>query len=308
MTYTPNPDLFLEPAALADRWRVETIADPFLLEVDGHRYAYVEIEGHTLDGQYFKQLGVFEIDLDQSSARFLSLAVKDSELEFSFPYLVWDGDDVLMVPDVQNGSRKLFRIYRCARAKLPLGWRLDVEVELPGSTNGSDKALVQRNGRWYLLTSSSESGGMLRLFHSADLREWEEHPSSPLLQRSRLSRLLNRILPYSWYKIRPWRLAGGPMEWAGRHWLPLQHMLHKKVYGEAVTLAEIVALTPQWAELRLETNPFMQADPALAWKSAGCHHLSILPGETSLVATDGFDGTGWRVALERRADPVLPRD
>ncbi|RDE22979.1 hypothetical protein DV711_10560 [Motiliproteus coralliicola] len=302
LEFRPKGKYQVDLDSLAGYQSVVTIADPFPLALKGNVYVLAEVEGYRQSGCYFKTLGAFELSLDKKALVYLDELWSNDSAEYSFPFLFVDNDRILLIPDVNLGgdsSAKLFRIYETSKGHFPFGWSLLHEGKLEDAPLPSDKVLVREDGTWHLFVSDGSHGGQLLLYTSTDLISWEPHAANPLLSRSLLTRLANRILPYRWYRTRPWRLGGGALEVDGRLVLPVQHQYHNKLYGEALSLIELSGLKQGRGRVSQSPQAFMTPDSKVAWRSWGTHHIAMINAENfSWVATDGFDGEKWHIALD----------
>lgn len=298
----------LTPHDIPGNDRVITVADPFPFVLDDTLYVLAEIEGKRASGAYFKKIGAFSIGHDLRSSQYLGETWEADDGEYSFPYLLRDGDRVLMIPDASlpgSPSQKRFRIYTTSLHDFPFGWSCLHESVLDGTVIPSDKALLPWNGHWYLFVSDAQSGGRLLLYVSDDLQHWTPHPGGPVLRRGMCDRLFNRVLSTRMYGFRPWRLGGSVLLLNGQPALFLQHMYRRKFYGEAVTPLVVESLTPEHIEFRLGSRPILAADEAVAWQRMAAHQVAFTCFRgTPIVATDGFDGELWCSTLQPCEPPT----
>ncbi len=307
MPASPEAPL-LAPERITGNDRIQTIADPFPVSIADRLLVLAEIEGHRSCGRYFKKLGAFEIARDLDSATWLGELWPEDDGEYSYPFVFRDADRFLLIPDVNlpgQPAQKRFRIYQCAVADFPFGWKALPHSGLPGSHRSSDKVLLRQDGTWYLFVSDAAGGGRLLLYLSGDLANWKPHPRSPVLHRSGVERIVNRMVPPRLYPQRPWRLGGGTVKVGGRDVLFLQTMLRRRVYGEAVLPLLIEQLDESEVRLQMGRSPVLQAGPAVPWQRMSAHQVAFAPWrDAHVVVTDGFDGRFWRSTVQKYSAPA----
>ena len=192
-------------------------------------------------------------------------------------------------------------MYKTPTQSFPFGWQ-KVKLDFPSNDHSSlvnDKIVVRRNHLWWMFVSDPTHGGRLRVYFSKDLVSWKVHPSSPVIYRSLWGRILNKFIPISWYPYKPWRLGGCIDIKTSSVLLTLQHPYRNSVYGEALSLLQLDALSETNITCKLSKSPFfvspMTGDD---WNSCGRHHLHVIEeASCTLFAIDGFNGTSWSCRL-----------
>jgi hypothetical protein len=187
-----------------------------------------------------------------------------------------------LVPECA-GARQV-RLYRATA--FPLAWE-PVSTLVSGAPF-VDPTLAWLDGHGYLFAGIGYD--TLRLFWSDRLEHgWREHPQSPLVTDD-----LSRARP-----------AGRLLELGGRRYRPAQDCRQR--YGEAVTLHEIVALSPsRYVERPVDGGPVLHAHGA-TWARLGMHHLDAHPIEGTdrhLAVYDGYGRRRWCSYYSSRKAPL----
>jgi hypothetical protein len=155
----------------------------------------------------------------------------------SYPFLIEDEDEVLMLPELSaSGRLQLFRA-----DPFPDRWLPDA-VLLEGVA-AVDPTVVRYQGRWWLFLGdlTDQADARLHLFMADGLRgPWRKHPCSPVKD-----------------DLASARPAGTPFVVKDRLYRPAQDC--SRCYGEAVVIHRVDVLTPEaYAEtavLRIDPDP-----------------------------------------------------
>jgi hypothetical protein len=285
---------------------VESLADPFLVGYEGRLLLFAEVLGRRPGTGLTKKIGVFAVADDLRQAEWLGEACPGDDGLASFPHVVRDGSRFLLTPEVfvpfEGAAGRHFQvlqIWETPASSFPFGWRKIHEGRLEGCSTPSDKVLLRRGDQWWLFCSDNAARQLLA-YRSIDLRTWRPHPGNPVVSRDDQNAPPHASEPC---RPRPWRLGGSPLLAGGQLALPLQHSLPGGGYGGAVTLLHLGALDDSRIETALEAGPILAADPRRPWMAVGAHHLSLVRhADRIVVATDGYDGTHWTIALVERPD------
>lgn len=152
-------------------------ADPFVWHREGRDYLFVEDFDRRL-GQ--AHLSVLEID-GQGQVHELGACLREP-FHLSYPFLFeWQGQ-LCMCPE--TSAARQIRVYRCD--DFPLRWSL--AAVLMDQVSAADSMLLNRDGRWWLLTNLDASGGIehcteLHVFwaDSPLSTQWTPHPGNPVI-------------------------------------------------------------------------------------------------------------------------------
>ncbi len=279
---------------------IETVADPFPISHEGRLHVLVEVVGRRESGEYFKKIGVFCVEDDLNEVKYLGETWPEDDGQYSFPFVVRDGDRYLMLPEVfvpfaGGGPQalQLLQIYQTQVSDFPFGWRKLHEGMLEGCAAPSDKLLLRNGDEWQLFCSDNSSM-TLRLYRSTDLARWSPHPENPVIGHRRLRGWINRVVPSGTVAANAWRIGGGPVGVGEGVALPLQHACGSVAYGGAVSLLGFDRLDGQGIECRVARRRILSRDPSRRWISQGAHHVALTRHAGRIVAaTDGFDGMRW---------------
>ncbi len=203
------------------------LADPFALaRADGLRIVAEQVRGA-------EQLGVIVSCRETDAGR--PRPVLPSRGHASYPFLIEDGGEVFMLPELSASGRiQLFRADPFPERWLPDAVLLD-------DLAGVDPTVVRHRGMWWLFTGDQrdQADARLHLFMATDLRgPWQRHPRSPVKD-----------------DLAGARPAGTPFVVAGQLYRPAQDC--SRHYGEAVIIHRVDVLTPEaYAE-----TPIARIDP-----------------------------------------------
>lgn len=152
-------------------------ADPFVVVHQGRTMVFVEDFVHA---RGLAHLSALEIGADGGITNLGACLTEDFHL--SFPFLFrWQGQ-LYMMPETHEA--KQIRVYRCA--EFPLKWEL--AAVLKEGVSAADSMLIERDGRWWLLTNIDSTGGgdhcsELHVFWADDPLSdtWTPHPANPVV-------------------------------------------------------------------------------------------------------------------------------
>ena len=128
--------------------------------------------------------------------------VLERDTHLSYPFLLRDGDDVLMVPE----SREAGRVELLRARDFPRGW--ETERVLFDGLPASDATLFEHEGRWWMFCSLSPDGEAavdeLHVFSAPGLDgEWTPHPANPVVCDVRSARPGGALFRHEGRLLRP---------------------------------------------------------------------------------------------------------
>jgi hypothetical protein len=222
------------------------VADPFMIRVDDLWYMFFEVlswRAHSRKGEVAYATSRDGLDWQYQGT------VLVEPFHLSYPYVFQHGSDHYLIPE--SAEAGAIRLYRAAPFPSRWVWVADL---LTGPEH-RDNCVFQRDGRWWMLTHTSERLGTLRLFHAPELTgAWFEHPRSPVVAADR------RIA----------RPAGRIVSTDGRLIRYAQDC--RATYGASVLAFEITRLTPDaYEEVEFAGNPIL-AGGGQGW-NRGMHHV-----------------------------------
>jgi hypothetical protein len=251
--FASEPCLFESNESLRPRARAESIADPFLIQVDGALFLLVE--GQSRDGASW--IEAFRTE-DCKSWDYVGEVLREDH-HISYPCVFRDGDRLFMIPETKQANA----VFLYEFDQFPLSLR-KVRTLLHGRY--VDTTPVRHDGLWYIFSTTEEKG--LELFSTPDLvaGELTEHPCSPITNDLQFR-----------------RCGGLPIEHDGVLLRIAQDC--SSGYGRNLNLLEITTLTP--ADYREKLHIQGVFSPSFGWKLGG-HHLSWARwGSQTVVAVDG---------------------
>jgi hypothetical protein len=240
------------------------VADPFMMLYEGRWYMFMEVFNRL---NRRGQIGVATSE-DGKSWEYDRIVLKEP-FHLAYPSLLrWRGR-IYMIPDSPGRGARLYRA-----TAFPYSWQF--VRELISERNLSDSTVFRHQDRWWMLTSWTPARGeppSLRLFHSEEIEgEWQEHPDSPLVTRSR-----DRARP-----------AGPVLKLGDRMFRVAQDCT--PFYGTRVRAFEILELTvSRYREREVESNIIVQAGDR-RWHSGGMHHVHAHPAAEGrwIACVDGW--------------------
>lgn len=240
------------------------VADPFLVR-DGRGWAmFFEVVAWRPGSK--KGEIAYATSADGLAWRYAGIALAEP-FHLSYPHVFTSGSDHWMVPE--SSQARAVRLYRAD--PFPARWTFVKELVSGGPY--VDSCVFEHEGAWWMLTTSDEALGTLRLFHAPELLgPWTEHPRSPVVRAD----------------LRTARSAGRVVSASGRLLRFAQDC--RDGYGASVRALEIVRLTPTEFEQR-DVGP----DPLLGssrrgWNALGMHHVDAhrLDDGSWIACVDGW--------------------
>jgi len=239
------------------------VADPFIWYHDGKWAIFFEILNNqnnqgdiavatSEDGKNFKYRGI----------------VINENWHLSYPQLFEHDGIIYMIPE--SHEDKSLHLY-CA-TEYPLKWE-HVKTLLRGR-DFIDSNIFNYNGMWWILSTTTKHGDVLRLYYCRDLMGlWREHPQSPILVESpRIARGGGNVIKYCGkiYRYAQDCSSGG--------------------YATNVRAVEIITLTPtDYKEKELDMTPIVSPS-GFGWNQLAMHHIAIIPDPNGgfVASTDGL--------------------
>ncbi|KAA9009431.1 glucosamine inositolphosphorylceramide transferase family protein [Histidinibacterium aquaticum] len=224
-------------------------ADPFLLEHEGHVYAFFE------EFVYSTGLGHIVVGrLDEAGLTVLGPALKTGR-HLSYPFVFRCHGEIFMLPE--TGSAERLEVWRCTR--FPLEWELHATA-LEGLACADSTLLCEEDGVWLFTNICRDSfddfGSELHIFRAdgPDLKDLTPHPLNPVVVGSRRARGAGRIVRHE-----------------GRLYRPSQDNSHG-TYGFGLNINEIEELSPTAYRERCVRHLTTEGQQDLI----GCHHIDVL--------------------------------
>jgi hypothetical protein len=240
---------------------VETMADPFLVEMSGRHYLLFEEQAR---GKSRGRLGCMEVRPDGSYSDLT--IVLERPYHLSYPCIVPCKGDLFLLPESCEANR--VELYRFRRFPDEPEW---VASPIEGVAL-VDTTPIFVDGRWYFFTTTLEPFMETLLLSAARLEgPWSLHPSNPVSTSVRNCR------------------SAGQLFWNnGRLFRPTQDCSVR--YGYAITVNEVTRLTPN----EFEERPASYIPPSWAAGLRGTHtwnesnEFQVLDG-LRLVATTAVE-------------------
>ncbi len=152
-------------------------ADPFVVVHQGRTVVFVE---DFVYARGLAHLSALEVDADGGITNLGACLTEDFHLSFPFMFR-WHGE-LYMMPETHEARQ--IRVYRCA--EFPLKWEL--AAVLKEGVSAADSILIEREGRWWMLTNIDSTGGgdhcsELHVFWADDPLSgaWTPHPANPVV-------------------------------------------------------------------------------------------------------------------------------
>lgn len=225
-------------------------ADPFLIEHNGRNFLFFEeIPRITCRGR----ISCCEVKSDLQTST--PVPVIEQPYHMSYPFLIEDRGEIFMLPETSaNGEVQLYWA-----TNFPHEWRLQ-KILCEGIAL-VDTTPYFHDGTWYFFTSSAETGeGLLFCANSLE-GEWRYHPANPICLDVRRARGAGALFTRGTQLIRP------AQDCSVR-------------YGYAITLNEVLTLTPERYSERLVETILPEWAPGLL----GTHTLNA---SQSIEVVDG---------------------
>jgi hypothetical protein len=172
------------------------LGDPFLIEVDGRHFLFVE------DYSYAAQRAVISVcEAGPGETWSPPRPVLDCGHHVSYPFVFEYGSAIYMIPETHQAER--IGLYKAIN--FPHQWQLD-RVLLDG-IRAVDTTIHIETDRVWLFTNvleGPEDRGELHLFSSRSLHgEWRSHPRNPIVSDPARARPAGRLFDRNGVLIRP---------------------------------------------------------------------------------------------------------
>jgi len=160
------------------------LADPFVVNVDGENYCFVEDYDYTISKGC---ISVYRL-LENGSERIGEAIVEPFHM--SYPYIFEYQSKYYMCPETCE-SRDI-RLYECE--SFPLKWRLKKLIK--SNVSAVDTTIFEKDGLWWLFTNIDPIGtgdrySALFIFYGDNplTDNWTPHPKNPVFVDSRKGRM-----------------------------------------------------------------------------------------------------------------------
>lgn len=222
-------------------------ADPFVITKGKRTICFVE------DYSYSEKLGsITAIEIfNEKEYKILGTVIKEP-FHLSFPYLFEYKDELYMVPE--SSKDKSIRLYKCI--DFPLKW--EYQKNLFDDINATDSMIFEYEERWWLLFTISHTGQnycseLVAFYTKSDPinGKWIAHKKNPLITDSRIARNAGILGGGSRTVVRGRQKQGF------------------NIYGNSLTLAEIIDLTPSL----FDEKEIAEINPNFFSNLKGCHHI-----------------------------------
>ena len=172
------------------------LADPFLIEVAGRHFLFVEDYSHSARRAV---ISVSELGTDEAWSSPRTVLEQDHHL--SYPFVFEHDGAIYMLPETEEAGR--IELHRAV--EFPYDWRLD-RVLLDGLT-ALDATLHAEDGLLWLfahIIGGPHDAGELWLFSARSLdEEWRPHPQNPIVTDPGTARPAGRLFRRGGVLIRP---------------------------------------------------------------------------------------------------------
>lgn len=240
------------------------VADPFLVPARGRFYMFFEVMRWT---RFFKKGEIAFASSPDGRRWTYERTVLTEPFHLSYPYVFeWAGEHWMIPESTAAGAVRLYRAD-------PFPTRWTYVRDLLTGPRLLDSSIFRWADRWWLLTTTDDRRGTLRLFHAAELTgPWAEHPRSPVVAADpRIARCAGRVLTL------PDRVIRFAQDC-------------RDAYGSSVAALEIVRLSPDdYAEVELSPSPLL-AGSGRGWNRKGMHQIDVHPlaDGSWLACVDGW--------------------
>ena len=149
-------------------------ADPFVISRDEKKYIFVE------DFSLLKNKGsISVIEIDKNENQKIYEKIIDEDFHTSFPFIFNYRNNYYMIPETSTTNS--IRLYKCTH--FPDKWNFC--YDLISNINCADTIIIEREGYFYLLTSTSyydDFSSKLEIFFSESpiSKTWKQHQSNPI--------------------------------------------------------------------------------------------------------------------------------
>lgn len=225
------------------------VADPFVVTDNNDDYLFFEV---FYRNPREKVVGSAK-RVNDSEWEYEGIAIKNEELEYSFPYTFRHNSKWYMIPSIANtdGTRPPLTLYRAV--DFPLEWTVESNFDI----KGVDPVVFHWNDDWYLICND---GSTTKLYFSDNLvsNDWSEHPTRPLNLESGLR-----------------RMGGRPVKLNGSLYLMYQD--GKYHYGEMVRCCQVIELDRRnFQQSEIINSPIVSAQYNQSWNHLGCITLILI--------------------------------
>lgn len=240
--------------------RARSVADPFILTIDGKWYMFFEIE--NINEAYKGEIGL-ALSEDGLHWNYRAVVLREA-FHLSYPYIFQYKLDVYMLPE--SSAAYSLRLYKAT--DFPYRWE-HIGTLMRGAYY--DPSLLSHGDRIWLFTAGGDDE--LRLFYSNELLgEWREHPKSPIVvgDRSR-ARPGGRVVKHRDQII---RYAQDGSDY----------------YGKRLKAFVVDVLTSDdYQEHEVAMRPPLQPS-GTGWNAKGMHHIDphCISEQRWIACADGF--------------------
>jgi hypothetical protein len=255
-----NPVLAARDATDVD---AEFVADPFMLEVGGGWYMFLEVVNRRLHRGHI----AVATSADGLAWTYGSVVLAEP-FHLSYPYVFKHENEYYMIPETYQ--QESVRLYQAR--KFPEQWTF--VATLISGRRFADPSIFRHAGKWWLFSETAPDGRheTLRLHWAETLTgPWHEHPKSPIVaQDVHTARPAGRVL-----------VVGDTIIRFAQDCAP--------VYGLNVQAFEVGELTPQTYSERPHGAPIL-AGTGSGWNAAGMHHIDahLRDDGTWIACVDGW--------------------
>jgi hypothetical protein len=199
-------------------------ADPFVVEDEERHWLFLE-DADRASGK--GSIRCAELRSDGSLGA--SEIVLERPYHLSYPFVfAWRGEWYMIPESAENRTIELWR----AR---DFPWRWELDSILFKDVVAVDSTILEHDGRLWLFTSTSDTGGApqdeLSLFHATSLHgDWTPHPRNPIVSDLRRARPAGRVFRENGQLYRPGQDCSG--EYGSAIWLHRIERLDEHDYRE----------------------------------------------------------------------------
>lgn len=261
------PDTLVNPVltdASVSNIRTNTVADPFMLRVDGCWYMFFEVMNERTGK------GVIGLATSEDGAAWAYQGIVLREpFHLSYPYVFEHQGEFYMIPECYESHA--VRLYRAT--KFPRRWSM-VGTLLTGPVL-LDPSIVRFGDRWWLFveTNPELKWDTLRLYGAGDLMgPWSEHPASPIVQGDpHTARPAGRVV-----------VTGDTLIRYAQNCAPQ--------YGTDVRAFEVTELTDRSYHERPASAQPILGPSGIGWNRSGMHHIDPhrVDGGKWIACVDGW--------------------
>ena len=173
-------------------------ADPFVVKKGKRYFVFIEEFPYKEKKGY---ISYFEIDEHGNYTP--TKKILERPYHLSYPFIFEFENNWYMIPE--SSENKTIDLYKCI--SFPDKW--EYVRTLLNNIIGLDNTILEKNGKWWLFTSTPETNespnDTVSIFYSEDLLrgEWIPHPKNPIISDVRRARSAGRIFYTNGNLIRP---------------------------------------------------------------------------------------------------------